>query len=249
MRQDKKLMIGMTLLFLITFIFLGTLVTTEKLSPYFTNKINEKFKKYLEEKYPNEIENFIIEKTTYNKKQYQTKVVNQKNKNLYFIITYKNKKITDTYKNDYLKGKTILKTIEQELQQKIKNKINKDVTISFPLTLDKYTDKEKEKIIKQDLNHISLYNIKFSINNTLEPTSIMEKINTITEKLTEININPNQYTVIINDNNKKLTIYNLTKQTIEKNNLIQIIDDIINNNESEIIKINNITYQYTNKEI
>ena len=223
MRQDKKLMIGMTLLFLITFIFLGTLVTTEKLSPYFTNKINEKFKKYLEEKYPNEIENFII--------------------------TYKNKKITDTYKNDYLKGKTILKTIEQELQQKIKNKINKDVTISFPLTLDKYTDKEKEKIIKQDLNHISLYNIKFSINNTLEPTSIMEKINTITEKLTEININPNQYTVIINDNNKKLTIYNLTKQTIEKNNLIQIIDDIINNNESEIIKINNITYQYTNKEI
>ena len=123
MRQDKKLMIGMTLLFLITFIFLGTLVTTEKLSPYFTNKINEKFKKYLEEKYPNEIENFIIEKTTYNKKQYQTKVVNQKNKNLYFIITYKNKKITDTYKNDYLKGKTILKTIEQELQQKIKNEV------------------------------------------------------------------------------------------------------------------------------
>ena len=125
--------------------------------------------------------------------------------------------------------------------------MNKNVTISFPLTLDKYTDKTKEKIIKHDLDNINLYNIKFSINNTLEPTSIMEKLNTITEKLTQININPNQYTVTINDNSKKLIISNLTKQTLEKNNLLQIINDIINNNESEIIKTNNITYQYTNK--
>lgn len=247
MKQDKKLMIGMTLLFFITFIFLGTLVTTEKLSPYFSNQIHEKFKNYLEKEYPNEKSNFKIEKTTYKNQKYQAKVSNNENKNLYFIITYQNKKITDTYKEDYVKGKTILKAIEKELEQKIKNKMNKNVTISFPLTLDKYTDKTKEKIIKHDLDNINLYNIKFSINNTLEPTSIMEKLNTITEKLTQININPNQYTVTINDNSKKLIISNLTKQTLEKNNLLQIINDIINNNESEIIKTNNITYQYTNK--
>ena len=41
MRQDKKLMLGMAILFFITFVSLGTLVVTEKLAPFYTDKIKE----------------------------------------------------------------------------------------------------------------------------------------------------------------------------------------------------------------
>ena len=247
MKQDKKLMLGMTLLFLITFVSLGTLVATEKLSPYFTNKMKEKFETYIEKEYKDEKDEFKIEKITYKNQKYQAKVSNKGNKNLYFIISYQNKKITDTYKKDYLKGKTLLNTIEKELEQKIKREMNKKVIINFPLTLDKYTTQVKENLIKNDLNNINLYNIEFSINNNLEPNSITEKIQNIIQKLNSININPNEYKITINNKNKTLTINNLTTQTLEKNNLLQIINDIINNNESDIIKTNNITYEYTNK--
>ena len=247
MKQDKKLMLGMTLLFLITFVSLGTLVATEKLSPYFTNKMKEKFETYIEKEYKDEKDEFKIEKITYKNQKYQAKVSNKGNKNLYFTISYQNKKITDTYKKDYLKGKTLLNTIEKELEQKIKREMNKKVIINFPLTLDKYTTQVKENLIKNDLNNINLYNIEFSINNNLEPNSITEKIQNIIQKLNSININPNEYKITINNKNKTLTINNLTTQTLEKNNLLQIINDIINNNESDIIKTNNITYEYTNK--
>ena len=56
------------------------------------------------------------------------------------------------------------------------------------------------------------------------------------------------YTLSTKNNKKsKLTINNLTNNTIEKTTLTKIISDIITNNESDIIKTNNISYQYTNK--
>ena len=69
----------------------------------------------------------------------------------------------------------------------------------------------------------------------------------ITQKLQEQNIVPNEYSITINNKkeNTKLKVNNLTQTTLEFNSLTQIINDIINNNESDMIKTNNITYQYT----
>ena len=50
MKQDKKLILGMALLFFITFVSLGTLVVTEKLAPYYTDKIKIKMEKKKMEK-------------------------------------------------------------------------------------------------------------------------------------------------------------------------------------------------------
>lgn len=63
-----------------------------------------------------------------------------------------------------------------------------------------------------------------------------------------MNIYPNHYNITINNKKSKLTINNLTNNTIEKTTLTKIISDIITNNESDIIKTNNITYQYTKGE-
>ena len=62
MRQDKKLILGMALLFFITFVTLGTLVVTEKLAPFYTDKIEKKFINYINKNYKDEKANFKIGK-------------------------------------------------------------------------------------------------------------------------------------------------------------------------------------------
>lgn len=247
MRQDKKLMLGMTILFLITFIFFGTLVTTEKLAPYYTDKIKERFENYIKENYKEENNNLKIGKISYKNQQYKAKVVNKNNKDLYFTITYQNKEIKDTYKKDYLEGKTLLNELEKNLEEKIKENTGQSVAISIPLSLDKYTNKIQENLINNNLESTKIYDIKFTINSNIETTSIVNKIEEIIAELSSMNIYPNHYNITINNKKSKLTINNLTNNTIEKTTLTQIISDIITNNESDIIKTNNISYQYTNK--
>lgn len=247
MRQDKKLMLGMTILFLITFIFFGTLVTTEKLAPYYTDKIKERFENYIKENYKEENNNLKIGKISYKNQQYKAKVSNKNNKDLYFTITYQNKEITDTYKKDYLEGKTLLNELEKNLEEKIKENTDQSVTISIPLSLDKYTNKIQKNLINNNLENTKIYDIEFTINSNIEITSIVNKIEEIIAELSSMNIYPNHYNITINNKKSKLTINNLTNNTIEKTTLTKIISDIITNNESDIIKTNNISYQYTNK--
>ena len=247
MRQDKKLMLGMTILFLITFIFFGTLVTTEKLAPYYTDKIKERFENYIKENYKEENNNLKIGKISYKNQQYKAKVSNKNNKDLYFTITYQNKEITDTYKKDYLEGKTLLNELEKNLEEKIKENTDQSITISIPLSLDKYTNKIQENLINNNLENTKIYDIEFTINSNIEIISIVNKIEEIIAELSSMNIYPNHYNITINNKKSKLTINNLTNNTIEKTTLTKIISDIITNNESDIIKTNNISYQYTNK--
>ena len=97
MRQDKKLILGMALLFFITFVSLGTIVVTEKLAPYYTDKIKLKMNEYLKQNYPKESDNFKLGKITYKTQKYTAKVTNKTNKNLYFTISYNNKIVKDSY--------------------------------------------------------------------------------------------------------------------------------------------------------
>ena len=247
MRQDKKLMLGMAILFLITFIFFGTLVTTEKLAPYYTNKIKERFENYIKENYKDENNNLKIGKISYKNQQYKAKVSNRNNKDLYFTITYQNKEIKDTYKKDYLEGKTLLNKLEKNLEEKIKENTNQSVSISIPLPLNEYTNKIQENLINNNLENTKIYDIEFTINSNIETTDIVNKMEEIVTELSSMNIYPNHYNITIKNKKSKLTINSLTNNTIEKTTLTQIISDIITNNDSDIIKINNISYQYTNK--
>lgn len=248
MKQDKKLILGMALLFLITFVSFGTIVVTEKLAPFFTDKIKTKFETYIEKNYKDDKNNLTIGKITYKNQQYKAKISNKKNKNWYFYITYQNKKIKDTYKEDYLEGKTLLTSIERKIEKKVKDELNQKVTITFPLTLNKYTNQIKENLISNNLKEIKTYDITLTITT---PTLTTENINKELEKriqeLYQIDIYPNHYTIKINSKDEKLTLTNLTEKTMKKEYRTQIINDIINNTNSNIIKENNITYNYVYK--
>ena len=232
MKQDKKLILGMALLFLITFVSFGTIVVTEKLAPFFTDKIKTKFETYIEKNYKDDKNYLTIGKITYKNQQYKAKISNKKNKNWYFYITYQNKKIKDTYKEDYLEGKTLLTSIERKIEKKI----------------NKYTNQIKENLISNNLKEIKTYDITLTITT---PTLTTENINKELEKriqeLYQIDIYPNHYTIKINSKDEKLTLTNLTEKTMKKEYRTQIINDIINNTNSNIIKENNITYNYVYK--
>lgn len=253
MKQDKKLILGMSILFFITFVSLGTIVVTEKLAPYYTDKIKIRMEEYLNKNYPQEIENIKLKKITYNAQIYKAKVTNKKNKNLYFTISYQNKKITDTYDKDYLEGRTLLSKIEKQLEKKIKDKLNLNTTITFPLTLNEYTNKIKDNIINNNIDQLNIYNIEIIINHPLSEESInslVTEINNTVTKINNLHITPNHYTIKINSeqNGKVLTIKSLTTKTLEQETLTQIMNYIMigseNNMINNIIKENNINYEY-----
>lgn len=248
MKQDKKLILGMALLFLITFVSFGTIVVTEKLAPFFTDKIKIKFETYIEKNYKDDKNNLTIGKITYKNQQYKAKISNKKNKNWYFYITYQNKKIKDTYKEDYLEGKTLLTSIERKIEKKVKDELNQKVTITFPLTLNKYTNQIKENLISNNLKEIKTYDITLTITTlALTTENINKELEKRIQELYQIDIYPNHYTIKINSKDEKLTITNLTEKTMKKEYRTQIINDIINNTNSNIIKENDITYNYIYK--
>ena len=138
MRQDKKLMLGMTILFLFTFIVFGTIVTTEKLAPFFTDRIKEKFETYLKEEYKEENNNLKIGKISYKNQVYEAKVTNKENKNLYFSIYYQNKKITDTYTKDYKQGKTLINSLEKVKSEYMGVFSNEDINQKYNKLINNY---------------------------------------------------------------------------------------------------------------
>lgn len=247
MNDKNKLIYSMTIFFVIVFVLFSLIVINEKKNIILIPKVEKKINAYIDDNYKLEKENFIISKTTYKSdlSSFQVKVKNKENKNLYFFINYKNKKITDTYKNDYLEGKTLLTNLEKQTEKEINN----TAEIEFSKTLNNYTTNVKEKLINNDnVKLIPIYTVKKEIlvkeNN---PTTISTEIINYYKYLKELNFNPKEYIIIIeNDTNPNLSfkIENLTDNLIN-NSINEIISAIIKNDKNIKTKYN-ISYKYIN---
>ena len=108
MKEQKKLTIKMAIFTFIIFVCFGIVILNEKSAPYYASRIHKKLLTYLNETYKDEINTFSIDDTKYKNTKYTLKVKSKENKNLYFIVTYNSKKITDTYK-EVLKEENINK--------------------------------------------------------------------------------------------------------------------------------------------
>ena len=136
MKEQKKLTLGMAIFTFIIFVSFGVIILNEKSAPYFAPKIEKKILEYLKTEYKEEYNDFDIGTTIYSKTKYNLKVTSKKNKNLYFKIFYNNKKITDTYKEDYKQGKTLLNSITEKVEKQLKNKYNQEFNIIMSKSLD-----------------------------------------------------------------------------------------------------------------
>lgn len=233
MKERKKLTIQMTIFTFLIFVIFGIIITKEKLSPYFSERIHKKFNEYIKINYSPIMDELKIGNTNYKNTKYELKITSKKNKNLYFYLYYSNKKITDTYKKDYLEGKTLLNKISLDLEENLTKKYNQKFNTNIILPLNEFDTNTKQKILKEDIASIPIYTLQTEINSNIEPEKIIEKIQTLHNTLQKNNIIPKDYDIIIKDtNNQNNTIKfnNLTKETIEnKTTLLSIVNNEINN--------------------
>lgn len=251
MNTKNKLSLGMGLLFFITIILFGLIIINEKSNLILMPKINEKINSYIKVKYKDIYKDIKINDIKYDRltSSYSVKINSKTNKNLYFYVNYKNKKITNTYKKDYIEGKTLLTYLENNLEKNIsKSKTYTDVNIKFTRKLNKYSTLVQENIINNNMTDLSIYSVNCNtLVNTLTLDNISNSIIGFYNYIKKNNLNPKNYSLIITDKNditNAIKINNLDEKLIS-NNLNEIISGIINKDKS-IIEKYNITYKYMN---
>ena len=242
MNKQKKLSFERGIFVFIVFVLLGVIVITEKFGSIMIPKITKKMNNYIEENYKDL--NLNTNDVTFKNTTYTMKLESKENKHHYFYINYYNRKITDTYKKDYVEGKNLLNHIKKKLKKEINNKTNTTCDIEITSTLDKYTESVQERIIKED----NLLELKFFIVKKelvikeWDEENITTKINTFINKFD--GITPKSYKIIItnkDDITESIEIQNITKE-ISK----EIIHDIIKDEKSDLLKENKITYKNLN---
>lgn len=242
MNKQKKLLLERGIFVFIVFVLLGVIIVTEKFGSVMIPKITKKMDNYIENKYKNL--NLKTNKVTFKNTTYTMKVESKENSHHYFYIKYYNRKITDTYKKDYIEGKNLLNYIKNKLEKEINAKTNTNCDIEITSTLDKYTDIVKNKIIKEDnLLELKFYIVKKElIIDKWDDETITNKINSFINKFE--NITPKSYTITITnkqDITESIEIKNITKELSK-----EIINDIINDKKSDLLEENKITYKYLN---
>lgn len=248
MKEQKKLTLGMTIFAFFVFVSFGIIIVTEKSAPYFSPRIDKKLNAYLKENYTSIINELQIGNTNYEKTIYQLKITSSKNKDLYFYIKYSNRKITDTYQEDYKEGKNLLKKISTNLEKELEKKYNQNFSVTILKTLDKFSNQIKEKLIQEEnISSLPIYSLDTEIQTKFSKDEIGKTIKLFHKQLLDDNITPKSYNLTIIDKekeNKSIKINNLTKEIIEDDKtLLTIIDNITNGRNSNILKDNNITYE------
>lgn len=251
MKEQKKLTLGMAIFTFIIFVAFGVVILNEKSAPHFIPRIEKKLLTYIDEKYKDEKEDFTISKTKYEKTKYQLKITNKKNKNLYFTIYYDQKNIKDTYKEDYQEGKTLLTTLSKNLEKNLTNTYKQQFKVIIPKTLNKYSSQVRDNlIVKNNLKNLKIYTLETTFNVKWNTNDIGNKLITLNNDLKQQELTPKSYKITITnikDITQSIKISNLTSQIIEDSTtLSSIISDIINNENSELLKQNNISYKYLN---
>ena len=247
MNEGKKLTIQMALFFLVIFVVFGTIVIKEKQNIIFLPKIENSISKYMNDTY----QDLSLEKdkVTEENNVFTMKVKNIKNKNHYFYIKYSNKKITDTYKTDYLEGKTILKHLSTKLEKDIYKETNISYKVSFDNKFNNYSEKVQKLLLEENIKTLKVYTIEKEITTSWEINNITKTISDTMTTLEKKQFTPKNYTFIITnekDITQSIKINNLKSSLINENKLQIIISDIINNNKSNILAENKITYEYLN---
>ena len=248
MKKERRLLLARNIFVFFVFIALTLVVVSEKGTELVIPKVQKEMESYLIEKYP-ELNNIKKSTVTYQLNKYQMKITSKDNKNLYFYINRKNKKITDTYQKDYVEGNSLFSYLTKKLQNEIKQKTSTNIKVNILSTLDKYTTKTKEQILLED----NLLQLKFFIIEKEElikewnATAITNQLMNSIELFTNNDITPKSYTFIITneeDITESIEIKNINKDSLAK----EIIQDILDDNYSKRLRDNKIKYNYLYKE-
>ena len=248
MHKQRRLLYGQALFAILIIVAFGLIIINEKKTILLMPKAQEKLDNYIEEKY-SELD-INKGKITLKNDKYMMKITSKDNKNLYFYVTYKKDKITDTYKKDYLEGNSLLNKIKKDLESSILKDLKIKTKVEIDTKLNNFTEQIQEKILKEDIKKLKIYYIEFNITiNKWDKENITKDINNMNNKIYSNDYNPKDINITITNNDditESYKINNLTKEFINKESNNQIINDIINNKETNILKENKITFEQLN---
>lgn len=251
MDKYKKLNIARGVFAFIIFVVFGIIICTEKGGDLLIPKVKEKLNEYITTNYTSIVNDTIQDEITYKDKTFTMKIYDKTNKNHYFYIVYDNGKITDTYQEDYIKGKSLLNEIQKKLEKEIYNKTKIKVEVNILSSLDQYTSRVQNLILKEeDLEKIKFYTLSINIDiRTWDKENASEAITDTLNAFIKHNINPKSYTITIN-NLKEITesieINNIDNDFVNNEYKEQILSDIINNKKSDLLDKYNITFKHLN---
>lgn len=225
----------------------------EKGGILFSKKAKSNITEYIETNYSKEINNLKIETPIYNKNKFRSKIISKKNNNLYFYVTYHKGKLTDTYKNDYIEGKSLLNYLNKKLGKEITTKTKKKISVYSISKLNNFTEEVQKRIINEDsLINLKYYYIEYEIKiDEWNEKKITDEISNYLNIIYKNNITPKYQNITITsktDITKSIKINNITEDFINNKIKNKIINDIINNNNSQLLKDYKITYKYLNEE-
>lgn len=251
MDKYKRLNIARGAFVFIIFVAFGIIICTEKGGDLLIPKVKEKLNEYIATNYTSIVNNTIQDDIIYKDKTFTMKIYDKTNKNHYFYITYDNGKITDTYQEDYLKGKSFLNEIQNNLENKIYNKTKIKAKVNILSSLDKYTSRVQKLILEEkDLEKIKFYSLSINIDlKTWDEINASKEITNILNTFIKHNINPKSYTITINnlrEITESIEISNIDNDFINNEYKEQILSDIINNKKSDLLDEYNITFKHLN---
>lgn len=197
-------MLGQAMLFGIIIIFFGFIIVREKVPTLKSKTVEEDINTYYEENY----EDLDVSKgdLKYNKddNSYSITYYNKDYEELNFTITSLNNKITDNYKENYVKGKEVLRNASKEVLDKykeiFKNTNFQNIKIEFK-DLDKYNKAEAIDILEGNIYNTGYYSVSYYVKvDSLDDVYLNNLINSFNSIALSNGLNTNNYSVTFDNN-------------------------------------------------
>ena len=200
----NSLMLGQAMLFGIIIIFFGIIIVREKVPSIKSKTVEEDINTYYEENYKDlDVSRGDLK---YNKddNSYSITYYNKDYEELNFTITSLNNKITDNYKENYVKGKEVLKNASKEVLDKykeiFKNTNFQNIKIEFK-DLDKYSKAEAIDILEGNIYNTGYYSVSYYVKvDSLDDVYLNNLINSFNSIALSNGLNTNNYSVTFDNN-------------------------------------------------
>lgn len=247
MDKKNKLLTNMWIFSTIIIVLFALIIINEKKYILLETKVEKKLKNYINSNYQEIKKDLKIGKINYQPGShiYHLKLTNKQNKNLFFTLSYKNKKISSTYQKDYVEGKSLLTFYKRKAEKEINNGKKLKTTLLFAKKLNSYTSDIKEKLINNEGKTLPIYLLKTELKPTsFNIESIASSIKDYNQYIVSLGYHPKSYTfkILFEDINNSFEIKNITSEQIDQHTE-EIISGIMNKDKSITTKYN-ITYQY-----
>lgn len=200
----NSLMLGQAMLFGIIIIFFGIIIVREKVPTLKSKTVEEDINTYYEENYKDlDVSRGDLK---YNKddNSYSITYYNKDYEELNFTITSLNNKITDNYKENYVKGKEVLNNASKEVLDKykgiFKNTNFQNIKIEFK-DLDKYSKAEAIDILEGNIYNTGYYSVSYYVKvDSLDDVYLNNLINSFNSIALSNGLNTNNYSVTFDNN-------------------------------------------------